>query len=114
MMDTRTSGTGDASTTEQPVETDKDGRRYNIAGRPIPNAVAGLFVLLVLMVAMRLVVDGIHEGKESHGRFKEIQLSFWNVMLIGLLAVPGVVFYKFLVARFLRDGNPVRALVLAA
>lgn len=78
-------------------------------------ALAGIFVVIALMFALRLVTDGAHEvQKHDKTRFKEVDITIWNVLIIGLLAAPGIVLWKTLAAKYLHPQNPIRVIYSAA
>lgn len=109
-------------TTPQTAQRSRAGEAFRVqggdykVGPATPGlAVAGLFVIIALMFAIRLVIDGAHEvTKRDKTRFHEVDVTLWNCLLIGVMAIPGIVAVKFLAVRFLGARNPVRLIVQAA
>ena len=91
------------------------GGDYKVGPATPSLAVAGLLVVIALMFAIRLIVDGAHEvTKRDKTRFREVDVTLWNCLLIGVMAIPGIVCVKFLTVRFLHPRNPVRLIAQAA
>jgi hypothetical protein len=87
---------------------------YAVRGHHLTNPAAALFILLIILFMLRFVKDHLHKDKDSKGNFKELDITLWNITLVTLLAVPGIVMAKFFTGRFLGPQNPLRIMVNAA
>lgn len=89
--------------------------RAQLAGVPVNSKpVVALILVLGLLFAIRVLKDSAHIALEhDHTRFREVDITLWNVLMISLLAIPGIAMWKFFTARYLHPENPFRVLAWA-
>lgn len=71
--------------------------------------IAGILAILVVIFLMRFFANKAGESNE----YSALMPTFYNIMLITLASVLGVTLMKFIVVRFLAEGNAFRRLILA-
>ena len=71
--------------------------------------IAGLLASLVVIFLMRFFANKAGEGEE----YSALMPTFFNIMLITLASILGTTLMKFIVVRFLGEGNAFRRLILA-
>lgn len=86
--------------------------RTAIAGMPVGKPIIALFLIVCLLFCLRLAKDAGHEAfNRDHTRFRELDITFWNALIVATLAIPGINIYKFVTKTYLSPENPFRQLV---
>ncbi len=82
------------------------------APHPGGSPIASVLMLLAIFAIGAYIIES--QKEEVRGVFRELKISVWNVFMVTLFAVPGLVISKTLVTKYLASNNPVRKIVLAA
>jgi len=102
-------GSTSANTT---AENDPDSSGYVVGGHTLGTPLAWIFVILVLFVVMKGILEATKKSA-GEGNFAELKISIWNVFMVSLYAIPGIVVFKTLAIKYLDQNNPLRRLVSA-
>lgn len=99
----------------KPVTSDETPTGAQLAGVAVNSRpVIALILVLGLLFSLRVLKDVAHHAVEhDHSRFREVDITLWNVLIVSLLAIPGIVMWKFFTQAYLHERNPFRTLVAA-
>ena len=103
---------GGSSNTNTTGEQDPDSAGYVVGGHTLGTPLAWIFVLLVLFVVARGIIEATRKTA-GEGNFSELKISVWNMFAVSLYAIPGIVILKTLSIKYLDQNNPLRRLVSA-
>lgn len=96
---------------ERPVPSD-EAAAAAIRGVPVGKPIIALFLIIALLFALRVFKDAAHEAfQHDHTRFREVDITLWNALIVATLAIPGINIWKFFTKEYLAPTNPLRQLV---
>lgn len=71
-----------------------------------------IFMLIIFFFTTRFIIEASSGEKEAP--MHEVKISLWNVFAVTVFAIPGIVIFKALSVKYLKDTNPLRMVVTAA
>ena len=71
-----------------------------------------IFMLIIFFFTTRYIIEA--SSREKEAPMHEVKISLWNVFAITVFAIPGIVIFKALSVKYLKDTNPLRMVVTAA
>ena len=74
--------------------------------------VVALVLVLCILFAIRFTKDAAGlAAKHDHTRFREMDITLWNMLMVSLVAIPGIAMWKFFTKQYLNPAHPFRVLV---
>jgi hypothetical protein len=83
------------------------------AGTGLASPMAIIFLFIIFFFTTRFIIEA-SSGGEKEAPMHELKISLWNVFAVTVFAIPGIVVFKALSVKFLKETNPLNMVITAA